>query len=465
MMYKKLLLSITVISLLAGCQGTQTANPDDVLKMTQNQERRIGVLQSLGGAYTSTQATHLLRMEDGKNIYLKSDVVKLSDDKYLNREVEVMGQIVRTTDGKQVITVNSIDMIDTESTTDDELPQWIDYDSDILALNLKYRDDYMLSESHSEIKITKRLDLKEAVELDDTESDLSSDLEMATISLERLSTDPKELANSMKVTSLDSADILAGGFTRSKVTQKAIDAYKKAVSSTNELYYYLKISSGVYMISFTAGDNIDDLVSEQNMFYDILASIDFHGGSIVIEDSESEDDIGDLEDELDDDDGGVEVSIKKVDDGEEEVDSDISEVDDDEEVESPVEDLDESIDVQSLGDELTGFSTFSSESAGFSVQYPKSYYFASAALSSGASRSYEFGGEPLEENPGDILLDILRGEVPDGKSTSYGGVAMTSVKNGSIVSIYVENNDKVFKLTGPSTKEGMLKQMASTIDN
>lgn len=451
-MYKKLILILVLSLVIVGCQNQGTANPDDVLKMTQRQERRIGVLQSLGGAYTSAQATHLLRMEDGTNIYLKSDYIKLDDEKYNNKQVEVMGEIIRTTDSKQLMNVNSIDVLDIESSTTDELPQWVDYDSTALDLNLKYRDDYELSEKNMEINIIKSSKSINSLDMQvDEDDDSSSDLKVATISIKKLSSDPANLASLMKVESLSNADILAEGFTRSKVTQKAIDAYKKSTSENVQIFYYLRAGSGVYAISFTAGDNQDDIVAEQNMFYDILASVDFHDlyeessmdestttneGEDYYEDAESEND--EIQSE--------EINTEST--------TGINEV---------IED--DSVTVESQGNEITGFTTFASESAGFAVQYPKSYYFGSAALSNNAYRTYEFGSEPLEESPGDIILDIVKGDVPDGKTTTFGGVTMTTVDNGNIISIYVKKDNDVYKVTGPSNKEKILKQMASTIEN
>lgn len=451
-MYKIFILILISSFFIVGCQGQKTANPDDVLKMTQRQERRIGVLQSLGGAYTSAQATHLLRMEDGTNIYLRSDYVKLEEEKYNNKQVEVMGEIIRTTDGKQLMDVNSIDVLDIESSTTDDLPQWMDYDSSELDLNLKYRDDYELTEKNNEITIVKSskptVSPESQVDEED-DDDSSSDLKHATISIKKLSGDPLDLATYMEVNSLTNSDILAGGFTRSKVTQKAIDAYKKSSSENLQIFYYLRTGSGIYAISFIAGDNQDDVVAEQNMFYDILASIDFHK---LYE--------------------GGKTDETELSDGNEEISSDLddSTLEDETSFEEPLEEdkeilEDSSITIESLGDEITGFTTFESESAGFTVQYPKSYYFGSTALSNNAYRSYEFGSEPLEESSGDIILDLVKGAVPEGKTSSFGGVAMTTIDNGNIISVYVQKDGEVYKVTGPSNKEKILKQMASTIEN
>lgn len=432
-------LAIVFLSTMSGCQNN--VSPDQVKKLTMNQERRIGILQSLGGAYTSSQATHLLRMEDGKTVYLRSSTVDLKNEKYLGNEVEVMGEITRTTDGNQTMNVNSIDLIDTEINSNEDLPEWVDYESENLGLSLKYRNDYTLKESGNEVLLQPKP--TESEESEATEAD-SNDL--SEIKLVLISKDSEfNLASEMGVNSLINADILAGGYNRSKITQKAVDAYKKSSDGGKEIVYFLKNSEGSYKISFLAGEVTEDLIGEQNMFYDILASVDFSGMPLAADE--------DINSEVTE--GGAEKILSPNSDGNIHLDEEVDDViDESEEVDSSI-----------TSGEMSGFSTFSSETQKFSIQYPKSYYYGSVSANTGALKSYQFGTEPLEEQAGEINLDIVS-SVPDaGKETEYAGKVMTVVSNGGQVSVYAEQGGKVFKLTASSSREGLLKQMASTLAN
>lgn len=399
------------------------------------------MLQSLGGAYTSSQATHLLRMDDGKTIYLKSALVDLKNEKYLGKEVEVMGEIVRTTDGNQTMSVKNIDLIDTEVNSSEDLPEWIDYQSENLGLSLKYRNDYALKESGNEVVLHPN-------PISEDDSNLKVDEEdLAEIKLSLLSkNDQFDLAAEMGVASLGSSDILAGGYNRSKITQKALDAYKKSSDGGKTIVYYLKNTIGSYRIAFKAGSLAEDLIAEQNMFYDILASIDFSGEPLVEE--------------------AVETA-KEIDSPQQDQNQETDNLEKSELTEKASEEAVEDDAIESISDasEISGFSTFSSESQKFTIQYPKSYYYGSVAANPGAIRSYQFGSEPLEGQAGEINLDIVKSLPDGGKETEYGGKRMTVLSSGGLTSVYMEQDGKIFKLSASSGKEGLLKQMASTLSN
>ena len=406
------------LAVLGGCQAS--VSPEQVKQMAMGQEKRIGMLQSLGGAFVSSKATHLLRMDDGKTVYLKSDVLDLKNEKYIGKEVEVMGGITRTKDGNQTMLVESIDLIDAEAASAEEVPEWMDYASENLGISLKYRSDYLLKEIAGNIVLQPKPVEKEDGSGVQLENDQKS---LAEISFSLLSkAEDFDLAKEMNIKGWENSDVLAGGYNRSKVTQKAVDAFKKASNSGKEIIYYLKNSNGSYKISFKAGETQEDFISEQNMFYDILASVDFRGALPP-----------------------TGIATK--------------------ETEVVVEALQDDVKSTDSSDDLSGFSTFTSESQKFTIQYPKSYYFGSAAANQGAVVSYEFGIKPLEEVAGEISLDIVRALPKDGKQAEFSGKKMTVVASDAGVSVYIAQNGKVFRLSGQSSKEGLLKQMASTLKN
>lgn len=422
-----------------GCQSN-TPDPRDLMKSSVSQEKRLGQLQSLGGAFTSTQATHLLRMADGKNLYLKSDKIDLNNEKFLSKEIEVMGEILRTKDGNQVMSVVSIDILDQENAQVEGLPVWEDFQSEKLALSLKYRDDFTVTESSDGLIIRrdkKALD-ENSIVPDEVNVPLSDALTepVSEISIQLLSSSSDDFTQIMGVESLGADDILAGGYTRSKITQKALDAYKKVEAVSQSTVYFTMNSNGIYKISLNMVTEEKDKVGFQNMFYDILASIDFANVAV---DTEESDDLSPIQKE-----GAINNEVLF------------------EATENTVEDGEENIVV--TNEEIAGFTTFQSESAGFSVQYPKSYYFgAVASKASDAQRGYEFGSEPLEESPGDIVLEVLNGDVPSGSKVEINGKSMTKVSSGTKVMLYTEIEGKVFRMTGTSAKEAVMRQMMSTI--
>ncbi len=463
---KKVLVILAAFAAISinGCQNSKSVNPEEVQKSTMGQERRIGVLQSLGGAYTSSQATHLLRMEDGKNLYLKSDTVDFNNEKYNNKEVEVMGEIMRTTDKVQLMTVTSIDVIDVEQNTEDSLPQWLDYNSDNLSLGFKYRDDYLVQESPNQITITKKPDTENTGLDGESDSQLPKTVNTADngdqtqIQIEKLSEGLSGMTGSMGVASLDSADVLAGGFTRSKISQKAIEAYKKSLSGGG-VEYFLMAGETSYKIGFSASFSEKNLVEQQNMFYDILASLDFTNTTSQSSDSE---------DSRSTESGGASGSTSNSTDEQtsltgENIDVPVSE-ETSTETETEIPEESDTFSSGGSGGTISGFETFSSESQKFSIQYPKSYYFGSVGASSAdAIRSYQFGSEPLEETSGEITLDIVKGTLPSGKNTEYNGVNMVMVNDGASTSVYTEYNGKIFRLTADKSKQGLLQQMAATL--
>jgi hypothetical protein len=299
-------------------------------------------------------------MDDGRTVYLRSDVLDLKNEKYIGNEVEVMGGITRTTDGNQTMLVESIDLIDPEAASAEEVPEWVDYVSENLGISLKYRSDYLLKELAGNIVVQP----KPVEKNDDSGLKMENDRKsLAEISFSLLSrAEDFDLAKEMGINSWENSDVLAGGYNRSKVTQKAIDAFKKTMNGGKEIVYYLKNSDGSYKISFKAGETQEDFVSDQNMFYDILASVDFGEASGQVRLDSKETEVAVVEAHKDD--------VKSID----------------------------------SNDDLSGFSTFTSDSQKFSIQYPKSYYFGVAPAKEGAAISYQFGVKPLEEVVGDGIL-------------------------------------------------------------
>lgn len=431
---KLLLTGLFFVSLafFFGCQSTRSPDPSKVKQMIQNQEKRIGVIESLGGAKVSSQATHLLRMENGSTLFLKSSVLALADQKYGDIQVEVAGNILRTTDGNEVMEVMNIDMVDRKTSTINEAPQWVDYTSENLQLSLKYRDDYKLQEEDDKVTLIKtQKTAEESLKtVNDTlangNTDASAQKE-ATITIKVISKDAGfNLIEAMGVPSDSTADLLAKGYNKSKITQKALDAYKQSGADGSQISYFVK-SGYSYQINYTVGQK-DTAITDQNMFYDIMASIDFGG----VTKSES-------------------VAIKdqpeKITGGDEEIESSRGNTD--------------------IETAINGFQTFTSEAMKFSVQYPKSYYFDSGNSSgAGIIKSYVFSDKPLEESNGTKFnLEIVKGDLPSsGKQTELGGKKAFVNSAGGKTDVYISGNSgQYFHFNGIDSDKALMQQMASTL--
>lgn len=419
--------------LMTGCQSNGSVDSATVRNSVLGQEKRIGLIQSLGGAAVSNKATHLLKMDDGKTLYLKANGVDLGNSKYTGKKVEVVGEIIRTTDGGQVMQVKNVDIVDTNTDLSSDQPQWIEYASNNLGVTLKYRDDFQIREADNRIAITAKQEEKVMLPLEDGDASEESNFEPAEIDIELLSDAADfDLAKAMGLTGLDAPALLEGGFVKSKITKLSLDAYKKSINNGDQLEFYFS-NNFSYKINFKAGSDKENMIKNQNIFYDILASLDF--------------------DSLEAHDGNLDTEIFEnhmLEEAKSEKDETEKEVEENNLTELPLS--------------IDGYTEFKSESQKFSIHYPKNYYFAPATTANaGANRSYDFGSKPLEEQPGDIKLDIISGSIPAGKDYKIGENEVVLVEKGDNNEYYVKAGSKVFRLTGPSPKQAILQQMAGSL--
>lgn len=413
------LLIVLSVFVLSACQNTDAPSPDKIKNSVTRQEKFAGQMQSLGGAFNSSGATHLLRKNDGKSVFLKSNLIDLNSEKYNAKQVEIMGELKKSEKGGEYLEVKSIDLIETTEDVATNQPQWIDYNSENLAIGLKYRDDYQLTESAQEILIEKKVESTEI-----KEQDLKNDQKNSLISIKLLSNDENfDLLGEMGLSDASSSSLQMAGFVKSKITQKALDAYKKSSNDGSKIAYYTKYKNS-YLISFES-DSEDSSTEDQNMFFDILASIDFDTDTAASDFVETTEKTTELIEDLE-----VKESIESND---------------------------------NEADSINGFETFKSESQKFSLQYPKSFYFGSVSPASGASKSYQFGDKPLEEADGDIQLDIKTSTEILGNKELYNSKELYVDRDGSNVSVAVIIEGKTYLITAPSSKEAIAKKMASTL--
>jgi hypothetical protein len=113
-----------------------------------------------------------------------------------------------------------------------------------------------------------------------------------------------------------------------------------------------------------------------------------------------------------------------------------------------------------------GFSKIQSATFGFSMEYPKSWYYSGSASSeTGVVRHYEFGTKPLEETPGQVSLDLMSGSLPAGIPTEINKIQIVKILSGDNIEYYAKGaGSRIYRITGPSSTANTLLQMAASIE-
>lgn len=457
-------LIIPIFIFIAGCQSQQAENPyfNDDIPM----DRRIGQVKSLGGVKTESQGTHILQMDNGDTILLKSTAINLDDQKYSGETVEVRGLLTYTKDARSLMEVMNIDILEQYEAKEAAKAKWQVYSNVDFGFSIKYRDDFLKSENADgvtfkivadEDEVSGEEDAAEGVA--EVETAISDDTADNTYHLVMVKVESKEedenLAGFLGLEGETSEDLLKEGLTFSKIGAESLDAYKNESMDGAGLTFYAEGEKYFYTVTFEAGTD-KDYAEAKNLFYEMLGSFKISDGLSGVEDEADGDTVNDQESEdveEDDDEEDAALSEGGTEDDEsfEEEDDETSEEEDSEsDTEISVED---------------GFNVFENETFEFSIQYPKNWYYSGSASSeSDVVRRYEFGDEPTEEQPGNVFLDILNTDLPEGTRIDANGTDIVKVVDGDTVEIYVKGEDRNFRLSGPLGVENTLLQMAQTLE-
>lgn len=265
-------LTLTVAS-FAGCSFFKStdSNFDDDRPL----DRRIGTIKPLGNVGSPNQGTDILDLGTGDTVLLRSAQINLDDPAYQGKMVEVMGVITHKTDGKELMDVTNIDVVDAAPTQQTDLVTWKNFPNG-LGVEIQYRSDLDANSSDNEIDFTRNFVPK--TETQQTVTQASSD-SMAG-SIKHVLKIEKVAANSvtdyLKLTDEQPATLSAAGLTKSKIGSKPYDALKK--DKGDSIYYYVQAGSEVYVISLTTAVNgkADEYsVDDRNLFYDMLNQLTF----------------------------------------------------------------------------------------------------------------------------------------------------------------------------------------------
>ncbi len=252
-------------------------------------DRRIGQIDSLGGIKTSSQGTHLLKLDNGSAILLKSLNINLDDQKYRSKIVEVRGLLNYTKDKKEIMDVENIDVIDEAAAHQPVIVGWKGYISPALGFEARYRDDFQIQETPQRVSFIREIKPitppSEKPQTETQQKDVSTTqaVNEHTISVEITPhTNQKTLLQFLGLQNDDINSLYAGGFTKSKIGTNALDAYKKDIykksdplnGNIREIHFYLDYNDTFYEIRFTGSDN-NQLLEDQNVFYDFVNSFKF----------------------------------------------------------------------------------------------------------------------------------------------------------------------------------------------
>ncbi len=437
--------------LVSGCQSSQPQDSGD-FNDDPPLDRRIGEIRSLGGVRTESRGTHLLQLDNGDTILLKSLAINLDDDKYSGETVEVRGVLTYNKDSKPLMEVMNIDILEQYEADEAAKAKWVTYNNDEYEFSIKYRDDFEVKESLDGVIFEIMEEMDDSDEKDpknvvvagrEGEDNYVEPTSRHLIAVELVNNE-NGLLNYLDAETDGNDDLLAAGLTKSKVGANDLDAYKSEAMDGAGLYFYVANDDYIYTISFEAGSDAA-FREAQNMFYEMLGTfkIDSHIGPADKDaTNEEEDNVTDSDNEDD--------TVNNADINDEE--------DDEGETEAIVENDDTEV--------ADGFNVFENETFEFSIQYPKNWYYSGGdSNDNGVARRYEFGDEPTDEQPGNVYLDVYNGNIPSGTTTVSSDInSIVKTGSGNLVEIFIETEDDSYRLSGPANIESTLIQMAKSLE-
>lgn len=466
-----------------GCQFFQPQNePQNIDE--QPQSRRIGIIKSLGGIRTSNQGTHLLQLDNGDTILLKSLQINLDDSKYVSKTVEVSGILTYTTDNKQIMEVMSIDVMGDRESQQVFAPAWKNFSNPTMGISMKYRDDLVVDESSGNGFSFKRDFMGEVLGTQAISQESEAMPQSLTHRMEFRIDDLAEGISLMdyikkiypELKGESPADLLSLGISRSKIGSDSIDAFKKVNtdSGASVVYYYALAGNRVFIIKLESG-NDDKTIEDQNLFYEMLGTLSITGSTgkqssqeVPGEDmsdralptlSAGSEKSGAVVPDVNAD--GQNNVKKTIDLSADENFKSVETTDNGTGDESPVEDT------GATQAPISGYTTMQSDSFKFAVQYPKNWFYSGAASSeAGVIRHYDFGTKPLDEADGIVSMDLMTGSIPAGSSTVAGNNTVTKVSSGDTVTVYVKGSgSRIYRFSGPSSEEQTLIQIAGSVQD
>ncbi|MBD3156945.1 hypothetical protein GF369_03895 [Candidatus Peregrinibacteria bacterium] len=256
------------------------------------QEKRVGMLKSLGGMSVG-EGTHLLELDNQETMRLRSLNIDLDNEKYLGNKVEVRGPIAITSDDKELMDVQSIDLAEEEEEEEDVVGVETEYKNTDLGIQLTYLDSWELTEEDTRLIFTAPASSdsseEEVDEEDDNEepSETDSTAKQDVVIIQRLLNPEKEPLETFLELPSDPAELLGLGYAQTLVGTDQLDGLKKESGDRYDISIWLTRGEYVYQFTFTGSDH-DDVAKHRNTFFSMVASFKFIG--MLDEDEDTEDD-------------------------------------------------------------------------------------------------------------------------------------------------------------------------------
>jgi hypothetical protein len=443
------------------------------------------MIESLGGVTTTSQGTDLLKMNDGSTILLRSAAINLDDAKYAGKTVEVSGVLNYTTDGKQIMDVESIDIIEESiSSTQAVATTWRDYINANLGFTVKYRDDFQVAESENMV-IFKRNVSSAANSSMTQQNGTGGTMQIApphTLSIQVTSHAASEtlIKNVLHLPSDGAGDLLAANVSRSKIGTDSIDAYKRVGTDDQSITFNFDAGGKFYEIKYIGGTDSQNL-EDQNVFYDFLASFHLLNSQVQTQESDVLNNPV-IHNPVTNNTSASQTTQQSS------ISNAINSSSENFVPPAPVSgeskvlptssttsnstvagntSVTSSVSSSSSGTQetLAGYSLFTSTGYKFSLQYPKNWYYGSAPSSdTSVIRHYDFGTKPVDEQPGIVSLDLVSGSIPGGSTINVDGKTVTRYTENSVLSLYYKGaNGRIYRISGPFSTESDLMTMVKTL--
>lgn len=429
----------------SGCQNADpTSSPSDNLSVSPILDKKNGLIIGLGST-PSSQGTHLLQLDDGSTIFLKSDIINLDDPLYKSKLVEVSGVLDdKTNQEKALMDVKSAEVVDVTVPNVKMSTAWKDYSDTAKGFTISYRDDFQILDNNPSINaVTFFREFPKTAEDASTENKSADGQTLLyghgiqVTLLQAKTTDA--FLKSLSIQTLDPKDILSAGYTQSKVGQSSFNAFKKISDADKKIYYSVDGKDRFYQIVFLGGNDAQSL-EDQNVFYQMLNSFALTSGKVEAQPEKTT----------------SQVPVKIV--------------------TTPqvvtsqnVVPLPASPALVTRPETLTpplipeNYDSFESAGFKFKIIYPKTWFYVMGqSEDSSVIRHYDFGPKDEEQRVG---LDLYSGKIPTGSVTTFDGKKLTKVIQGVSVEIYVEGGKRTYRLTGPTAEENTLLDMAKSISD
>ena len=251
--FSAVLISVMLAALTLTATSCSMGEENSTLEDHMKQVIETGKLKSLG-VNIKGEGTHILEKKDGTTIRLKSINVNLDSTKYINKNVEVRGELTSASDGKDLLFVTSIDLAEQSKEDKDNPGEEQELKSTDLGIKFLYIDNWKLEEESTSITLT------------------SSNKD--TIVISRLSNPDKKTIEGFLGLPTDTNELIIQGYTELQIGPNEMTGLKKENSDSTSIISYLQRDNFVYKLSFSNKDE-DNLTDNKNLYFSLLNSFTF----------------------------------------------------------------------------------------------------------------------------------------------------------------------------------------------